>query len=137
MSVVKELIKVSNRGGISFGDYTLSQKGKKDDFDFQGDKYKVRTHGEITKLEKNGMFIYESVPGTSVHGLKQTEDGVSFFVEGNKDAQITLELAEDAVYLICLDGKELGEMKTNLSGKLSFSIELEQAEEIEVLVKRV
>lgn len=137
MSVVKELIRVGSGGGISFGDYTLDKKGKKDDFEFQGDNYKVKTHGEITKLEKNGMFIYESVPGTTVHDLKQAEDGLSFTVEGDKDAQITLELEEDALYLVLAKGKELGEMKTNLSGKLSFSIELEQEENVEVLVKRV
>ena len=31
----------------------------------QGDLYKVKTFKEITKLERNGMFVYESVPGTS------------------------------------------------------------------------
>lgn len=31
-----------------------------------GDLYKVKTFKEITKLERNGMFVYESVPGTAV-----------------------------------------------------------------------
>ena len=33
--------------------------------------YKVKTFKEITKLERNGMFVYESVPGTAVFDLKQ------------------------------------------------------------------
>lgn len=27
--------------------------------------YKVKTYNEITKLERNDMFVYESVPGTA------------------------------------------------------------------------
>ena len=44
-------------------DYTLSTKAKLDNFEHQGDLYKVKTCQEITKLERNGMFVYESVPG--------------------------------------------------------------------------
>ena len=44
-------------------------KTKKDGFEFQGDIYKVKTFKEITKLEKNGMFVYESVPGTAVEEI--------------------------------------------------------------------
>lgn len=66
MTVVKELIRSELDGTLSFGDYTLDTKTKKDGFEFQGDIYKVKTFKEITKLEKNGMFVYESVPGTAV-----------------------------------------------------------------------
>ena len=38
-----------------------------------GDMYKVKTFKEITKLERNGMFVYESVPGTAVFDLAQDE----------------------------------------------------------------
>ena len=65
MTVVKELLRVEEDGTISFGDYTLDTKTKLDGFEFQGDIYKVKTFKEITKLEKNGMFVYESVPGTA------------------------------------------------------------------------
>ena len=46
---------------------------------------KVKTFKEITKLEKNGMFVYESVPGTSVYNFVETADGVEFTVEGGAD----------------------------------------------------
>ena len=65
MTVDKELIRSELDGTLSFGDYTLDTKTKKDGFEFQGDIYKVKTFKEISKLEKNGMFVYESVSGSS------------------------------------------------------------------------
>lgn len=44
------------------------------------DLYKVKTFSEITKLEKNGMFVYESVPGTAVENFKASEAEVAFCV---------------------------------------------------------
>jgi len=41
MTVVKELIRSELDGTLSFGDYTLDTKTKKDGFEFQGDIYKV------------------------------------------------------------------------------------------------
>ncbi len=66
MAAVKELISTEEDGGISFGNYELTAKSKVSDFRYQGDVYKVKTFKEITKLERNGMFVYESVPGTAV-----------------------------------------------------------------------
>ena len=137
MSVVKELIRTEENGKISFGHYELAQKSKLSDFEYDGDMYKVKTYNEITKLERNGMFVYESVPGTTVLNLDTREDGMSFIVEGPKDAQITVEVEEDAEYKVTIDGEEAGQMKTNLGGKLSFSVELEQAEQVSVCIEKV
>lgn len=137
MSVVKELIRTEGNGMISFGNYELAQKSKVSDFEHGGDMYKVKTYNEITKLERNGMFVYESVPGTTVLNLDVEENKMSFIVEGPKDAQITVELEEDAQYKVVIDGEEAGQMKTNLGGKLSFSVELEQAEQVTVSIERI
>ena len=137
MSVVKELIRTEENGKISFGNYELAQKSKLSDFEHDGDMYKVKTYNDITKLERNGMFVYESVPGTTVLDLSTEENKMSFLVEGPKDAQITVELEEDAEYKIVIDGEEAGKMKTNLGGKLSFSVELEQAEQVAVSIEKV
>lgn len=137
MSVVKELIRTEDNGKISFGNYELAQKSKLSDFEYDGDMYKVKTYKDITKLERNGMFVYESVPGTTVLGLEAEENGMSFVVEGPKDAQITVELEEDTQYKIQIDGVDAGEMKTNLGGKLSFSVELEQAEQVSVRIEKL
>lgn len=135
MTAVKELIRSEADGTISFGDYTLDAKTKKDGFEFQGDLYKVKTFKEITKLEKNGMFVYESVPGTAVEEFKVSENVVSFKVSGVGDAQITLELEADSEYTVYMNDVNVGDMTTNLSAKLSVSAELGN-ESVEVKIVR-
>ena len=98
MSVVKELIRTEADGGISFGDYELAAKAKKSDFEHRGDLYKVKTFKEITKLERNGLFVYESVPGTAVTDLNVFDGGMTFKVEGPEDAQITVEMEAETEY---------------------------------------
>lgn len=137
MPVIEELIRTEQDGSISFGNYKLGQKSKKSDFEFQGDVYKVKTYNEITKLECNDMFVYESVPGTVAEHFTVTDDSVSFTVEGDRDAQITVQLENDADYEVYVDGAAVGSMKTNMSGKLSVSVELEEGAAVKVeAVKR-
>ena len=137
MSVVSELIRTEADGTISFGNYELPAKSKKSDFEHDGDLYKVKTFKEITKLERNGMFVYESVPGTAVSHLKATENGMSFTVECPTDAQITVELEEETSYQVFVDDKEFGEMKTNLGGKLVLSVELDSTESAAVRIEKM
>ncbi len=126
MAVVEELIRKENDGTISFGNYALEVKSKVSDFEHQGDLYKVKTFHEITKLERNGMFVYESVPGTAVFHLDAKDGQISFEVSGNDTAQITLELEAEKEYEVYKNNSNLGKMKTNLGGKLVLSIELEE-----------
>jgi len=136
MAVVSELIRCESDGTISFGDYSLETKSKLDNVSHQGDLYKVKTFKEITKLERNGMFVYESVPGTAVEHFQATEDGVTFTVEGSEDAQITLELEPETEYDVKFAGADAGTMKTNLGGKLNLSVELDAESAISVDVKK-
>lgn len=137
MAVVEELLRAEQNGKLSFGNHKLDAKAKLEDFAFAGDIYKVKTFSEITKLEKNGMFLYESVPGTSVLNFSEEADSVSFVVEGEKDAQITIGLQEGSEYDVVIAGDDVGTMSTNLSGKLNLSVELEGAGEVEVkLIKK-
>ena len=129
-----ELLRTESDGTLSFGDYTLSQKSKLEDFEHNGDLYKVKTYATMTKLEKNGMFAYESEPGTSVTSFREMEDGVEFNVTGASDAEITIGLKDDTEYEVYLDGKSIGKMKTNLGGKLSLSVELSGTETVNVKV---
>lgn len=124
MSLNKELLMVGTDETLSFGDYTLEQKAKIEDFEFKGDIYKVKTFKEITKLEKNGMFAYESVPGTRVEHYTENEELVSFEVSGDKDTQIIIGLEADSEYVVYMDKVNVGDMSTNLSGKLALSAEL-------------
>lgn len=136
MSVIDELIRKEDNGAISFGNYNLDTKTKLSDFEVNGDLYKVKTFSEITKLEKNGMFVYESVPGTAVHNFRVTENTVVFTVEGAKEPQITVELEPETEYTIFLDGLNAGTMKTNLGGKLVLSVEISKGESAEVKIVR-
>ena len=70
MAAVKELLRAENDGSLSFGDYTLSEKTKKDNYEF-----------------------------------------------------------EECEYEVFIDGESAGKMRTNLSGKLSVSVELSEGQE--------
>ena len=124
MAVISELIRTEENGKLSFGDYTLAAKAKLDNFEKDGDIYKVKTFKEITKLERNGMFVYESVPGTTVLDMKIGNNGMVFSVEATDNTQITVEMEADCEYKVLLDDVSVGHMKTNLGGKLSFSADL-------------
>ena len=137
MSGIKELIRTETDGTLSFGDYELSEKQKRSDYEHDGDLYKVKTFADITKLERNGMFVYESVPGTAVYNFRETENGVSFQVKGTKDTQIILGLEEDAEYKIYINDTNIGTMKTNMGGKLVLSVEAGPAGSIPVKVVKL
>ena len=125
MAIIKELIKKESNGTISFGNYELKEKKKLSDFEVSGDMYKVKTWNEITKLERNGTFVYESIPGTAVNVFKETGEEVSFFVDGKGQTQITLELESNKDYRIIVGEKELGVSKTDIGGKLTLDVELQ------------
>ena len=137
MAVIDELIREEETGALSFGNFALATKTKKDGFQYQGDSYKIKTFREITKLERNGMFVYESVPGTVVHDFRATDKAVNFVVEGEEDSQITLELEAEKEYKIHIVKVYVGKMKTNLGGKLNLSVELEPAKMVDILVEKI
>lgn len=136
MAVVEELLRSEGDGTISFGNHMLESKAKVEDYEHCGDLYKVKTYKAMTKLERNGMFAYESVPGTSVLNFSETADGVVFRVAGNEDAQITLGLEEDTEYEVFMNDKCIGKMKTNLGGKMNISVELGAGKEVTIKVTR-
>ncbi len=135
MPVVSELIRIEDDGTISFGNYELTEKSKLQDFEYKGDLYKVKTYHEITKLERNGMFVYESVPGTAVNHFSVEDSNVMFAVEGTQDAQITIQLEDDRDYEVFIDGVAVGGMTTNVSGKLALSVELNRGKTTEIRIE--
>ena len=137
MAVITELIHKEADGTLSFGNFDFDTKQKKSDFEYEGDMYKIKTFKEITKLEKNGMFVYESVPGTVVTNMKSTENEVVFNVEGWEDSSITLELEPEQEYKVLVDNADIGRMKTNLGGKLNISVELNPGQTSQVKVEKL
>ncbi len=134
MPGIEGLIQIEQDGTISFGNYTLNEKAKKQDFEYQGDLYKVKTFYEITKLERNGMFVYESVPGTAVSHFTETDEGITCQVEGYKASQITVQLEENTPYQIYEDNEVTVEITTNVSGKLGVNIDLEDERPVELKI---
>ena len=127
MAVIEELIRQEDNGSISFGNYLMDEKKKVLDFEVQGDLYKVKTYREITKLEKNGKMLLETVPGATILHFLQNEKEVSFQVEAEEDVQLALELAAEPEYKILVDDVNVGKMKTNMTGKVNFSVEVQKS----------
>lgn len=136
MSVIDELIRQDAHGTLSFGNYLEVTKRKVPSFEMDGDIYKLKTYKEITKLEKNGKMLFESVPGSAVHNFSLNDKSVSFKVCGFEDTQITMELSEEAEYKVFIDNINIGKVKTNLSGKLTFSAEL-KGDPVEIKIERI
>ena len=61
MAVISELIRTEENGKLSFGDYTLAAKAKLDNFEKDGDIYKVKTFKEINKARKKSDSLYTSL----------------------------------------------------------------------------
>jgi len=136
MAIIKELIRKEADSSLSFGDYTLEEKKKLSDFEFEGALYKVKTYKDITKLEKNGEFVYESTPGSAVNAFKSGDGKVNFFVEGTGDTQVTIGVEPDTEYQVFVDGEDLGVIKTNLGGKLTVAVEMEKGTVKEVSITK-
>jgi len=134
MAVVEGLISTGEDGSLSFGNYKREAKSKMSGYEHFGDSYKVKTFKEITKLERNDSFVYESVPGTFVSGFSVSETEVEFDVEGASDTQVALGLEPEQEYHVYIDDANTGSARTNLGGKLIFSVELgESSKHIKVV----
>ncbi|MCR5774465.1 MAG: endosialidase [Lachnospiraceae bacterium] len=129
-----DLIRTEADGSLTFGDYSLPEKKKQDDFKADGNSYKVKTYNEITRLECDGVLEYESVPGTNVTSFKRLGDKLAFVVEGKDDAQITVGVEAETSYNVKVAGESIGVMKSNLGGKLSFGVELQDFGKVQVEV---
>lgn len=132
-----ELLFEEADGSLSFGNHTLDKKAKVEDFKYQGDLLKVKTFKTMTKLEKNGLFVYESVPGTTVRNFVEKEDGIAFSVTGSEDAQITVGLEDDEAYDVFVNGEDYGAVKANIGGKVNISVELNGKDAVNVEIKKL
>lgn len=136
MGVVAEIIRVNSNGTLSFGNYELGEKTKVLDFEVGGRLYKAKSFKEVTKLKRDGALVFESLPGTAIHDFKVTDKEISFKVEGYTTTQITLELQPQVEYKLIIDDMTVDNVKTTLTGKISFSLEANK-EAKEVILKRI
>lgn len=124
MSIINEVIRLEEDNTISFGNYFAVEKIKVENFNVNGDIYKVRTHKDVTRLSKNTKLLLETVPGATVHHLSVGEKTTSFSIEGNGSTQVTLELESETTYSVYIDDVNIDKITTNISGKINFSAEL-------------
>ncbi|MBC7960725.1 MAG: endosialidase [Vallitaleaceae bacterium] len=136
MAGIEGLMRVEKPGFISFGDFSADSKKKLQDFEVDGDVYQLKTYSEVTRLEKNGRLLYESVPGSNVYDFYLDDKELKFYVEGLEDAQITVELEADQEYKVFVEGVQIGKMKSNLAGKLNLSVDFVNGRQ-EVMIKKV
>lgn len=134
MAVIKEIIRVEEDGALSFGNYELPEKTKVLDFEVDGRLYKAKSFHEVTKLKRDGVLVYESMPGTAVHHFKITDKQISFSVEGMSESQITLELEPNTEYKLMISDVTVGNVKSSIAGKLNFSVDC--GKEIQQVVLR-
>jgi hypothetical protein len=122
MSSVQEGI-AAEGGKVQFGNYEAKDKIKAS-LVLAGDEYAVKTHSEVTRLDKNGALLLEAVPGAVFRDFTADGEKVSFTAEGFDDTDITLSLEPETQYTIFVDAREVDEVRSNLSGKIDFSVEL-------------
>ena len=119
---------------LGYISYTLDTKTKKADFPFEGASYKIKTFNEITRLEKNGTMVYESVPGSAVTNFRGNKEVAEFEVEAAGDISFTLEMEPSTEYKLVVNGVSAGRIPTNLGGKLNASLELDEGSKASVKV---
>ena len=91
----------------------------------------------MTKLDKNGQLIFESVPGSAVSNFAATADGVAFEIESSSDVQVTLEVEPQQDYRVFIDNTNIGTIKANLAGKLTIGVELSKGTASSVRVQKI
>ena len=74
------------------------------------------------------MNLYRVPPSTT--------DGVAFEIEASEDVQVTLEVEPEQEYRVYIDNINVGNMKANLGGKLTLSVELNPGMTAMVRVKK-
>ena len=124
MAVVNEIIRKEADDTLSFGNYLAADKQKLGDFKLEGNTYKVKTHNELTRLERNDVMLLETVPGSTIHGFRQSSNEVEFSAEGNGNTQFTIGLEPETEYKVFADGSLVDTAKSGFSGKIIFSKEL-------------
>ncbi|MDR1704057.1 MAG: endosialidase [Clostridiales bacterium] len=126
MPIVAEGISLNPDKTLNFGNHTAKEKVKVKDFDVDGRLYSVKTHNEVTRLEQDGKMLIECVPGASFFNFRVTETEAVCEASGAGVTNFTMELIPDAEYKVYVGGPVIGSMKAGMSGKISFSAELDE-----------
>lgn len=127
---MKEIIML-NKNKLDFGDYNLDEKVK-DTIELNGIKYRVKTHEEITRLERDELMIYESVPGTNVYNFSYNSEEIYFDVEGKGNTSLIIAVNQDKTYNIFVNNEEYLSINILAGGKIQFLINFDENERVAV-----
>ena len=137
MAVVSEIIRAEADNTLSFGNYLATDKQKLSGFKLGTDTYKVKTHNELTRFERNDIMILETVPGSTIHSLSQSDDGLEFSAEGVGNTQFTVGLEPNSEYNVFAEDNLVDTAKSGISGKINFSKELSKDSLRHIKIKKV
>ena len=118
------IISHSQDGGLNFGGFAFEKKQKQEGYVVNESVYKIKTHNEITRLERNDALLFETTPGSLITDFYLNDGLCAFNARGTGDTHITIELLPETTYRVVEDGINLGDCKTNKTGKIMFSAEL-------------
>ena len=94
---------------------------------------------ELIRTEADGTISFGNYELPAKSKKSDFEhDGDLYKVKTFKEiTKITVELEEETSYQVFVDDKEVGEMKTNLGGKLVLSVELDSTESAAVRIEKM
>ena len=137
MAVVNEIIRAESDNTLSFGNYLAADKQKLGDFKLGADTYKVKTHSELTRCERNDVMLIETVPGSAIHNFDSGGGKLSFSAEGTGDTQFTIGLEPNSEYKVFAEGSLVDTAKSGISGKINFSKELNTEALLCIVIEKV
>jgi len=137
MAVVSEIIRVESDNTLSFGNYLATDKQKFSDFKLGGDIYKIKTHNELTRCERNDKMLLETVPGTTIHNFGILKNKLTFAAEGAGNTQFTIGLEPNSEYQVFVDDNLVGKTNSGISGKINFGAELNTDLALKMLIEKV
>lgn len=136
MAIISEIIRVEPDNTISFGNYLAVDKQKLGDFKLGSDKYKVKTHNELTRCERNDKILIETVPGAAIHNFCQSGERTVFAASGQGNTRFTMGLEPNANYTVHVDGEQVGTSGSGVSGKINFGAELADTKLCSIVIEK-
>ncbi|MDO5695310.1 MAG: endosialidase [Eubacteriales bacterium] len=122
-------------GKLAFGDYKVTEK-QKEQMEFEGDLYKIKSHNQVTRLSRNNVMVFESVPGTRVENFVTAEERIEFDVYGDADASIILAVEDKTNFMLDIDGIVYDNTSYIAPGKLNINVTFEGDGPVHVLVQK-
>lgn len=128
---MQDIISININENLDFGCHELDHKSK-EIIEYRGLNVKVKTHSEITRLERDELMIYESVPGTTVTDFSYRPEKISFNVTGMGNTSIIIAVNQNNKYRLMIDDEQYFATNVLSGGKIQFIIDFNLKDWIKV-----